>query len=126
MIVGGTGVIGDSVRDELKGMELAVERIAGEDRFDTTVKLAEECLPAGAKQVFVATGMSFPDALAGAVLAAKENSGVFLVDGREFREELPAVVQQFFKSRNFTRVTVFGGPAAVNEKIEAWFKANLQ
>lgn len=60
------------------------------------------------------------------MLAAKENSGVLLVDGRVFREEPRDVVQQFFSGRDFTWITIFSGPAAVNEKIEGWFKDKLE
>lgn len=119
VIIGGTEVICNAVQAELEGMGLAVERISGANRYATSVELAKAYLPYTTGHVFIATGMSFPDALAGAVLAARENSGILLVDGSQ--SVPPAVVKQFYNSRNFTRVTIFGGKAALSEGIEKNF-----
>ena len=118
-------MISDAVKAELEATAPVVQRISGKDRFETAVKLAKEFLPDDAKQVFVATGMDFPDALAGAVLAAKKQSGVLVVDGRAKQVAPPVPVQEFFKDRGFILATIFGGPTAVNKEIKEWFLDNL-
>jgi putative cell wall-binding protein len=60
----------------------AVERIGGVDRFDTGVLLSKKAFPSGAKDVIIATGYAFPDALSGVPLAKKLNAPLLLVDGK--------------------------------------------
>src|SRR5690606_7815624 len=50
----------------------AVSRLKGTDRFDTSAAIASE-YPAGQDVVYLASGLRFADALAGAALAAKHD-----------------------------------------------------
>ncbi len=120
--VGSFAVISDEV---LNGLPVSGsrQRIAGENRYATAVALAEAFLPATQKQVYVATGLNFADAIAGAVLAAKRDSGVLLVRGD--RDEVNQVVQGFCNDQGIHSVNIFGGATAVSSDIEAWFKDNL-
>lgn len=65
-IVGGTGVISDSVEKELKAMGKNVLRIAGSDRYETSLKIADNFKEyMNPEYITIATGSNFPDALAG-------------------------------------------------------------
>jgi len=117
VIVGGEAVISDAVRVELQNRGLTVARVMGANRYQTALELAKTYLPVMTEEVFIATGLNFPDALAGGVLAAKRYSGVLLVRGD--RATLPESVEVFLTGRVITRATILGGTSAVSEGIEA-------
>ena len=118
-VIGGEAAVGSAVYNQLP----TPERIYGDDRYETSIALAEQFLPTGTSHVYMATGLDFPDAIAGGVLAAKNNSGVLLVRGT--RSEPNTVVQEFLSDRGITSVTIFGGGMAVGESIEDWLRDNL-
>ncbi len=116
VIVGGEAVISSGVATELASRGLNVRRIMGANRYETAVELAREYLPADVEEIFIATGLNFPDALAGGVLAAKRSSGVLLVQGD--RASLPNSLESFMAERDITRAIILGGTSAVSEGIE--------
>ena len=121
IILGSPDAVSKEVEVKLEEMHINVIRIGGGNRFETAVMLAEEFLPK-TKHIFIATGMNFPDALSGAVLAAKAESGVLLVRGD--RNEPPQEVQDFYTDHKFENISIFGGPPAVSVKMEEWFLNN--
>ena len=60
----------------------------------------------------VATGKDFPDALSGAVLAARKNSGVLLVDNNDITKQ-----KELLSKEKITNVIVFGGEGVINTDI---------
>lgn len=107
LVIGGTGVIADSALTGLPG----VERIFGSNREATSVELAKRFAP-NANKFFIATGDGFADAITGAVLAAKEGTGILLV-----RSSFPAVVGNFFQDKNVSNAVIFGGTTVVSANI---------
>lgn len=90
-IVGGTGAVSQGVEDSLKAAGIQVVRIAGTDRYDTAFQVFENMKASGKVKldvrgkpyVFVATGKTFPDALAASAVAAKIGTAVVLADTPE-------------------------------------------
>lgn len=90
-IVGGTGAVSQGVENSLKAAGIQVERIAGTDRYDTAFQVFENMKASGKVKldvrgkpyVFVATGKTFPDALAASAVAAKIGTAVILADTPE-------------------------------------------
>ena len=91
ILLGGTGVFTEAARAQLEGMGLSVDRQRGIDRYETAVgiakrtarELAKRCEAEGftwkkTVNVYLATGVDFPDALA-AGAAAADNDGVVLL-----------------------------------------------
>ncbi|GAM12029.1 bifunctional 2',3'-cyclic-nucleotide 2'-phosphodiesterase/3'-nucleotidase [Mesobacillus selenatarsenatis] len=105
ILVGGTSVISDKVEESVKG----ASRFGGNSRFDTSYKVATE-LDSVKTRVFVATGRGFADALAGSVLAAKEDAPVVLVDKDSMLKKVAELVDG--KS-----VTILGGDAVVSGSL---------
>ncbi|MFP3471726.1 cell wall-binding repeat-containing protein, partial [Micrococcus sp. SIMBA_144] len=70
IVLGGSGAVSNYVAYQLKGLGLKVERISGDDRFETAANIAAR-LDGDPKKAIVANGLSFPDALAIAPYAAK-------------------------------------------------------
>jgi putative cell wall-binding protein len=115
VIVGGPNAISADVQDHLEALGLAVDRVAGPDRFATSRAVSHYAFPAGAEAAFIATGTNFPDALsAGAAIG--EAGPVLLVDGHASAAD-PATRDHLTKLDVGTAY-VAGGPAAVSAGIE--------
>lgn|GEM_PF-1949315 len=85
-------------------------RIAGADRFDTSVQVALGSYgPGQAKVVYVANGVNFPDAL-GASAAAARAGGPLLMTRQDF---VPASVINAITTLAPPKIVVVGGLAAV-------------
>jgi putative cell wall-binding protein len=67
-VVGGTAVVSDSVLTTLKGLASDTKRVAGGDRYGTGLAINKDAFTSSSR-VFVANGLNFPDALAGAAFA---------------------------------------------------------
>jgi len=77
-LLGGTGAISQAVADTLTGLGFKVTRIAGADRFDTAVQIAQQL--GNPATVIEATGMNFPDALAAGAAAAAAGDALLLTN----------------------------------------------
>ncbi|GGS17523.1 cell wall-binding repeat-containing protein [Actinokineospora fastidiosa] len=70
-LLGSTASLSAGVESAIKQLGYATKRLAGANRFETAIKIADE-LP-DTSRFFVTTGMDFPDALAAGSLAAAIN-----------------------------------------------------
>ncbi|KKJ94516.1 cell wall-binding repeat-containing protein [Micromonospora sp. HK10] len=71
-LLGSEGALSATVRSEVEKLGFTVVRLAGADRFGTSLAIANAINPAP-DQVLVATGMNFPDALAAGAAAGSRN-----------------------------------------------------
>lgn len=112
----GSGVFvayaGDVTTPEPEGPE-TVERLSGENRFETAVAAALSVYPEGADVVFVATGRAFPDALTATAAAGHEEGPVLLTDA----DRLPLVTREALESLAPSQILVTGGSTAVNDAV---------
>ncbi|MFF1571238.1 cell wall-binding repeat-containing protein [Leifsonia sp. NPDC058292] len=106
-VVGGASVISDGVVRTL-GDGISVRRSAGSDRFQTAAVVATSTFPSAAT-VYLANSKSFPDALAGTVLAARTQSPLFLSPG----DCTPQSAFAAMLSMHTTSLTVLGGYGAM-------------
>jgi putative cell wall-binding protein len=87
-----------------------VERIAGKDRYDTSLAIAQKFHPK-ALAGSLANGMVFADALSGSRNAWVYNSPIVLVKKDTLKiQTLPYVA-------NMRRVWILGGPATISEQV---------
>ena len=115
IVVGGTGVIADSAIAGLTG----VTRVSGSNREATSVALAEH-FNLQTNMYYLATGDGFADAITGAVLAAKEGTGILLV-----RSSLAAVTSDFFANAQVVNAVIFGGTGSVSDAVAKAAAAKL-
>ena len=110
-VIGGKSVISDDMAAKAaKALGLSkATRVFGANRYSTCVEVnkAFKSVLTGTA-VCVATGMNFPDALAGGVFAAKNSSPLFLASG-----SLNADQREYLKARTTKIIYVFGGTGAV-------------
>lgn len=78
-ILGGPGAVSGSVANTLTGIA-PVERVGGATRYDTGLGIVNATF-SSSTTAFIATGRTFPDALAAAGVAGAEGAPVILVDG---------------------------------------------
>ncbi len=97
------------------GAPVPVRRIAGADRYETSVRIAEEVGIAD-RRVMIASGLSYADALSGSARAGIEGTPIILT--RE--TNLPQSVRQYLidYDDDISRAYIIGGPAVVSKDLE--------
>lgn len=108
IVVGGTGVISDTLANSLPSKR----RVSGSDRFETAVELAKYFNP-GTEKLYLATGLGFADAITGGVLAAKTGNGMLLVQ----QKRIPASVKDYIGAHTYGEIIAFGGTGVVSENV---------
>ncbi len=91
----------------------SVGRLSGADRYNTAAAVSRASYPGGATNVMVATGVNFPDALAGSAAAGHLGMPVLLVNPRF----IPAATATELDRLNPQRIYVVGGAGVVPESI---------
>ena len=114
IVVGGKDVIHEDIVD---GLSNAI-RYSGEDRYATSAAIATVLTP-DADTAIVATGLKFADALAGSVLAAKENAAILLVK----QEEVPDEISDAIEENDIHNFHVLGGTNAISDQVVNELKA---
>jgi len=123
IIVGGPAAVGTQVENTLRTtMGLTVIRYGGLSRYETSVDIAKAIQAHEStlgrpftKQVFVARGDNFPDALAVSPLAYSLRAPILLTRPTL----LPPVVKTYVTGRGFTAQLVAGGTSAVSDPVAA-------
>lgn len=116
IVVGGTGVVSEEVFNQLPNPT----RVSGADRYLTTVELFKYFNPTS-DLIYVATGRGFADALTGATLAAKHNTGILLI-----RDPIPLVIEQYINTSDIKRIRLFGGKTAISDDVYDALKILLE
>ncbi|AFM43212.1 cell wall-binding protein [Desulfosporosinus acidiphilus SJ4] len=108
-IVGGAGVISSAVEQTIESMGIQVTRIAGNDSYETSVKIAQAL--GQTTQAVVASGETFPDALSIAPIAAMKGMPILLTT----QNTLPDSVKTYLKGIQSTYVV--GGTGVISDSI---------
>lgn|GEM_PF-930458 len=87
-----------------------VTRIAGADRIDTSVKIAERFFP-DAERALLATGWNYPDALSASSGGTLAGIPVLLTTG----DKLNPRVEAYLKRSTVTHVDIVGSPRSVSD-----------
>lgn len=111
-IIGGTGIISANVENQLNSMHIQTVRIYGEDRYDTSVKIAKQLdTPT---QLVVCTGNNFSDALSMAPIAAIKQLPIVLVP----KNFLPDSTREYISSLNgVIKTYVIGDSSIISDSI---------
>jgi putative cell wall-binding protein len=112
VLLGGPGVISDAVAGAL-GAIAPVERIAGTDRYATAAAISAATYAPGVAVAYVATGETFPDALAGGAVAGRDGGPVLLAT----RTGVPSATAGELARLAPARIVVLGGPGALDDVV---------
>lgn len=115
-IIGGSGAIGDDIFEEVKPYFNESGRYGGSNRYETNTRIntAFNTFFKG-KDIYLATGKNFPDALAGGVLAAQNGSPLMLADGEVSTKQVEYLKTFGVTLEKGNKMIAFGGEAVVPE-----------
>jgi putative cell wall-binding protein len=110
VVVGDTSAVASSVADAVAALDSVsiVTRISGAAGPEISLAVSQAIFPAGSDRVYIATAGDYPDALAGASLAGRNNAPVLLLS-EAGAEAVGAEVERLGASD----VVVLGGPEAI-------------
>ena len=119
IIIGGVNAVSKEVEDQLKAKGLTVNRISGNDRYETALNVAKEAVDKGVlktEKIFLCSGISPADALSIASIAAKEEGIILLTDGNNLTDG----AKKYIKSG--VEVKIIGGTSVISDKLEQKIK----
>lgn len=115
-IAGGPNSMSVGIETQLTGLLGAghVKRLSGPDRFAASEVISRDAFGSdGASRVFVATGLNFPDALAGSAWAGVVDAPLFVVPGAC----VPSRVQEDIAAFGAEQVTLLGGVNSLSPAV---------
>jgi subtilisin family serine protease len=118
-VLGGTGVISETVRTQLKAYDAPASagpyRYAGADRYATAALISGEVFAPNVSTAFIATGMNFPDGLAGAPATSVLGGPLLLVT----QSSIPSATRGELMRLRPGRIVILGGTAAVSGTVRS-------
>ncbi|WP_179632075.1 cell wall-binding repeat-containing protein [Clostridium peptidivorans] len=111
LVVGGAGVVSNNVLSEIGKMDIEVTRIAGQNRFETSLQVAKNI--GDTRGVVVTNGFGFADALSIAPVAAQKGMPILLTD----KVDLSDQVKGFLSNKSYEKSYIVGGSGVVSDKI---------
>lgn len=124
VLIGGTGVIGEGVADELADAGYAIDRISGANRFQTASAVAmrygQQTVGSvdGQRTALMATGAHFADALAAGPIAASERLPLFLTPPDRTETSVTRSLEQL----DVDKILLLGGSQAVTDDVEQFYR----
>lgn len=125
VVVGGTNVVADKVFQVSGVSRIPRLRLAGTDRYGTSVAVARRALRDGfaGRRIYVATGTSYPDGLTAGPLAAEYSGLVCLTAPRSLPSTTEAFLSERARAGGLEQIGVLGGPSAVSPSVFDLIKA---
>ncbi|WP_382308324.1 cell wall-binding repeat-containing protein [Herbiconiux sp. UC225_62] len=118
IVVGGPNTIRNPVMfaftNAIWGPQPEITRLWGNDRFSASQNINGEAF-ISASSLYLATGFTFPDALAGAAVAGAQHAPLYVVPGTC----VPQRVLDDITSRGVQQVTLLGGTASLTPAVES-------
>ena len=114
VILGGQAAISPAVLSQVQALLVpgaTVQRWSGADRYDTAAAISLGTYPQGASTAYLASGTDYPDALAGAPVAALAGAPLLLTQ----RDCVPASTLAELARLGATKIVVLGGTSAVSD-----------
>ena len=114
VVLGASGVISNYVLSALAAYTTGtVTRIAGPDRYATAAAISATTYAPGVAVTYVATGLNFPDALAGAAAAGSQGAPVLLVG----TDEIPSATATELNRLQPGRIVILGAGGVVSANV---------
>ena len=127
-IVGGPVAVSRSVEVQLTLDGLVVDRIGGDDRYDTSRLVADRMKEIGMTPAFtwLATGLNFPDALVAGPAVALDDGILLLINGQDL--DASAASAQWLEDNkdDIGTLRFLGGPVAITDAVRDAVLAKVQ
>ena len=116
IVLGSTGAVSTAVSDAAQAYTSGgVTRLAGDDRYATAAAISAATYAPGVSIAYVATGLNFPDALAGAAAAGSKGAPILLVG----RDTIPDATAAELTRLAPGRIVVLGASGVVSDVVKA-------
>ncbi|TDL78985.1 cell wall-binding repeat-containing protein [Peribacillus frigoritolerans] len=115
IILGSIKAVPAQAEKELKDLGLKITRIEGSNRYETAANIAKHLAPEK-KKAILATGKTYPDALAAAPYAAQQGIPIYLTT----HEEIPA--STLSELNRMDEVIILGSDGVISKKAESSIK----
>jgi len=130
-VIGGEGVISKPMMQKaadalglINGKQIT--RTAGGNRYETCIKVNKSFVNSVQRDMIcVATGLDFPDALAGGVFAGIHAAPLFLVNGKS-TTVLSQAQKDYLDEKTPNGMAIFGGTGAVSDKTVSDINAEIK
>ena len=110
-VIGGKGAVSEEVFDEVQAYAKGTtERVAGANRFETSVAIAQRFLPSRLDTAVLAYAMNYPDGLAGGPIAYAKESPLLLVTDTNY-----SAAKAYIGNAGIKKVIVMGGKALISD-----------
>lgn len=109
-IVGGENSVSKSLEKELPQV---IERIAGNDRYETSLKIADKFYK-NAQGAYLASGEVFADSLTINPIAARFDVPLILTP----KDKLPQKTQEYLEKSKIVQIAIIGGEKTVSKQIQ--------
>ena len=113
VLLGGPVALSDTVESQVAALGVSATRWYGADRYATAATVSQNTYPGGVTNVYLATGRAFPDALAGAALAAVAGGPLLLTEPNS----LPTATADEIRRLHPSAIVVLGGTSAVSDAV---------
>lgn len=107
-IIGGKGAVSESIERDLNNLNIYTNRIAGADRYETSLKIAE--FIGTSNGVTIVSGENFPDALSIAPIAGIKQMPILLTRSNTLSQN----VQALLKNNYINKCYVIGGTGVIS------------
>jgi len=121
IVVGGPVAVSDAVVEQVREADHGPRRLAGDDRYATSVAVSNEALEDGmdTSVLWLATGTDWPDALTAGPAVAAAGDSFLLIDPDDVADS-PATAEELeARADQVERVRILGGTAAISERVES-------
>lgn len=115
-VIGGVSVVSNSVINELKSMNLTVERISGKDRYETSLAVAKKLNEwlSHIQEIAVVNGETgLSDAVSIAPVAAENRMAIVLASPKEGTK----IFDQYIKDNRVSKSYVIGSEVSISNEI---------
>ena len=115
IIAGGKSSVSSEIEGKLKNKGMDVERIAGRNRYSTSMAIAEKVREKSddKKSVILVSGQNFADALSVSSLSTKNSTPIVLSEAGS----LPSESKKTINGWNLEKLTVVGGRNSVSDSV---------
>lgn len=119
-VAGGTSVVSSVVENQIKSIlpSSNITRFAGQDRFDTAALIYNQFAEMP-NNIYIASGLDYPDALSGTVLAAQNGDPILLIDPTTplVPTNIAVYLSKLHQNGVSPSVTALGGTSVVPEPV---------
>lgn len=115
-IIGGESVIHKSIEKELENINIKFKRINGKDRYETSIKVAQEInLYTNINNIAIVNGESICDAIS--ISSVAKNTPIILSK----KDDL-GIAKEYIQNENINKVYIIGGENSLSDNITIHIK----